>query len=160
MQDRFYGVYPALVTANADEKHPGLLEVALPWCPDVDGEPVRAWARLATAMAGNGRGHWFIPDVDDEVLVCFEGGDPSRPYIMGALWNGKDKAPETMAEENNVKSITTRSGIKLTFDDTEDAVKVLLTTPGGHELLLEWHQDHRCQRPHCDDGVRWSDLET
>ena len=51
-----------------------------------------AWARLATLMGGNNRGSWFIPDVDDEVLVAFEGGDPRRPYVLGGLWNGSDSA--------------------------------------------------------------------
>ena len=52
-----------------------------------------AWARLATMMAGDNRGSWFIPDVDDEVLVVFEAGDPRHPYVIGGLWNGPDAPP-------------------------------------------------------------------
>jgi len=47
------------------------------------------WARVAVLMAGGNRGHGFIPDVNDEVLVSFESGNPRRPYVIGALWNGR-----------------------------------------------------------------------
>ena len=53
---------------------------------------MRQWARLATLMAGNDRGTFFIPNKDDEVLVVFQGGDPSFPFVIGSLWNGKDIA--------------------------------------------------------------------
>ncbi len=45
---------------------------------------------MATLFAGKDRGSWFMPDVGDEVLVSFEHGDPSRPYVLGGLWNGTD----------------------------------------------------------------------
>ena len=44
----------------------------------VAGASYEAWARLATLMGGPNRGSWFIPESGDEVLVCFEGGDPRR----------------------------------------------------------------------------------
>ena len=68
------------------------MKVTLPWSPDTGSERYEAWARLATLMGGNNRGSWFIPDVDDEVLVVFEGGDPRRPYVIGGLWNGTRRA--------------------------------------------------------------------
>src|SRR5204863_851322 len=87
---RWYGVYPALVSDIKDPDGQGRVKVTLPWSPDPSGAEYAAWARLATLMGGNKRGSWFIPDVDDEVLVCFEAGDPRRPYVVGALWHGKD----------------------------------------------------------------------
>src|SRR5262249_42675796 len=92
----FYGVYPAIVTDLADPDQQGRVKVRLPWSPDAGGSTYDTWARLATLMGGNNRGTWFIPDVDDEVLVAFEGGNPRRPYIVGALWNGEDAPPEQM----------------------------------------------------------------
>ena len=74
----------------------------LPWSPDPDSGFYEAWARQATLMAGNDRGTWFIPEVDDELLVVFEAGDPSRPYVIGALWNGRDAPPETMDGAGNI----------------------------------------------------------
>ena len=68
----FHGVYPAQVTDIADPLGQGRVRIRLPWSPDTgDGEGWEAWARIATLFAGGGRGSWFIPDVDDEVLVAF-----------------------------------------------------------------------------------------
>jgi uncharacterized protein involved in type VI secretion and phage assembly len=135
----FYGVYPAVVTDIADPDNQGRVRVRLPWSPDPSGGSYEAWARLSTMMAGNNRGTWFIPDVGDEVLVAFEGGNPRRPYMLGALWNGQDAAPEQMdgAGNNYLKTILSRQGIRITMDDTDGAVKLRLETPGGHSIVLD-----------------------
>jgi uncharacterized protein involved in type VI secretion and phage assembly len=82
-------------------------------------------------MAGSDRGTWFIPDVDDEVLISFAAGDPRRPFVVGALWNGQDAPPETMdsAGDNNIKSIVSRQGIHITMDDSSGQEKLILETP-------------------------------
>jgi len=136
---RFYGVYPALVSDVVDPEGLGRVKVRLPWSPDTDQGAYEAWARLATFMAGDGRGSWFIPDTGDEVLISFEAGDPRRPYVVGALWNGRDLPPESMdgAGENRIKSITTRSGVKVTLDDTDGREALLLETPGGQTFVLQ-----------------------
>jgi uncharacterized protein involved in type VI secretion and phage assembly len=95
------------------------------------------WARLAVAMAGNNRGTWLVPDVDDEVLLAFEGGNPRRPYVVGSLWNGSDAPPETMDDNNNLKTILSRAGIRITMDDSDGAVKLTLETPGGNSVVLD-----------------------
>ncbi|RYD64270.1 MAG: type IV secretion protein Rhs, partial [Sphingomonadales bacterium] len=77
---RWYGVFPATVTDIADPDGIGRVKVTLPWSADTSGDRYEAWARIATLFAGNNRGSWFIPDVDDEVLVSFEGGDVRRPF--------------------------------------------------------------------------------
>ncbi len=97
----FYGVYPALVSDVVDPNNQGRVKVRLHWSPDAGGSNYEVWARLATMMGGNNRGSWFIPDKDDEVLVAFEGGNPRRPYVVGALWNGKDDPPERMDGSGN-----------------------------------------------------------
>lgn len=137
-RNRLYGVYPALVADIDDPDGQGRVKVRLPWLPD-DGGGFSVWARLATLMAGANRGTWFIPDVDDEVLVAFEGGDPRRPYVVGALWNGQDTPPETMdgAGNNFIKSITSRNGVKITLDDNDGQEKMILETPGGQKLTLQ-----------------------
>ena len=84
---RWYSVYPALVIDIKDPEGQGRVKITLPWSPDTGSARYEAWARLATFMGGNNRGSWFIPDVNDEVLVVFEGGDPRRPYVIGGLWN-------------------------------------------------------------------------
>src|SRR5512140_3404016 len=79
---RWYGCHVAQVTDIKDPDGQGRVKVTLPWSADADGGRYEAWARLATLMAGNNRGAWFVPDVNDEVLVVFEGGDPRRPYVV------------------------------------------------------------------------------
>lgn len=136
---RFYGVYPALVSDINDPDGQGRVKVKLPWSPDASGGTYEAWARLATLMAGGQRGSWFIPDVEDEVLICFEAGDVRRPYVIGALWNGTDQPPESMDSDgkNYIKSITSRTGIKVTMDDTDDKVMFTIETPGGQKILMK-----------------------
>lgn len=135
---RFYGFYPALVSDLRDPDNLGRVKITLPWSPDPGTERYEAWARLATLMGGAKRGTWFVPDTNDEVLVGFEAGDPSRPYVVGGLWNGQDAPPESMdgAGKNARKVICSRNGIKVTLDDTDGQEQLLLETPGGQSVLL------------------------
>jgi len=130
----WYGVYTALVTKVSDPDGQGRVQVRLPWTTDPDGAAYEPWARVATVMAGRDRGTWLIPEPNDEVLVAFVGGDPRSPVVVGALWNGQDTPPETMDNHNNIRSITSRSGIKVTFDDTDGGVTFTVATPGGQTV--------------------------
>lgn len=135
----FYGAYPALVTDVQDPDGQGRVKVALPWSPDPEGGQYAAWARLATMMAGKNRGSWFIPDVDDEVLVVFAGGDPRHPCVVGALWNGQDTPPASMdgAGRNPIKKLRSRNGVQITLDDTDGQETLILETPGGQKATLK-----------------------
>src|ERR1700742_4448382 len=117
----------------------GRVKVTLPWVADPSDGRYEAWARIATLMAGDNRGSWFIPDVNDEVLVAFEGGDPRRPYVLGGLWNGKDAPPQTMdgAGNNAKKVLRSRNGVKITLDDTNGRETLVLETPGGQKVTLQ-----------------------
>lgn len=136
---RWYGVFPALVTDIKDPDGQGRVKVALPWSPDANSSRYEVWARLATLMGGGNRGSWFIPDVNDEVLVSFESGDVRRPYLLGGLWNGSDKPPDSMdgAGQNFRKVLRSRNGVKLTLDDTNGQEKMILETPGGQRVTLK-----------------------
>lgn len=136
--NRLIGVYPALVTDVVDPDQQGRVRVRLPALAD-SAAGYETWARLATLMAGGNRGTWFIPDVNDEVLVAFEAGDPSHPVVVGALWNGQDAPPEQMdgAGNNYLKTILSRQGVRITLDDTDGDVKLRLETPGGQKVVLK-----------------------
>lgn len=136
---RWYGVLPALVVDIKDPDSQGRVKVTLPWSVDAKGERYEAWARLATMLGGNNRGSWFIPDVDDEVLVAFEHGDPRRPYVLGGLWNGQDSTPESMdgAGNNYKKVLRSRNGVKITLDDQDGQEQLILETPGGQKITLK-----------------------
>ena len=134
---RWYGVFPAQVLDLEDPDGLGRVKVTLPWSPDPDGGRYEGWARLATLFAGNDRGSWFIPDVDDEVLVAFEHGDARRPYVLGGLWNGHDRPPEAAARDNNKKVLRSRNGVKITLDDQDGQEQLVLETPGGQRITLK-----------------------
>ena len=136
---RWYGVAPALVIDIKDPDNQGRVKVTLPWSIDAKGARYEGWARLATALAGNNRGTWLIPDVDDEVLVAFEQGDPRRPYVLGGLWNGRDAAPESMdgSGRNFKKVLRSRNGVKVTLDDQDGQEQLVLETPGGQKITLK-----------------------
>ena len=136
---RWYGCFPALVSDIKDPDGQGRVKLTLPWAPDTGSARYEAWARLATLMGGNNRGSWFVPDVNDEVLVMFENGDTRRPYVIGGLWNGSDAPPETMdgAGNNNKKVLRSRNGVKITLDDQSGQETFVCETPGGQKLTLK-----------------------
>lgn len=135
----WYGVHPGLVKDVRDPAGQGRVKVSLPWAVDPAGAGYEVWARVAQPLAGPGRGSWVIPDVGDEVLVAFEGGRPDRPCVLGSLWNGQDKPPESMdgGGRNTRKVVKTRSGLTIALDETDGRESVTITTPGGQKLALK-----------------------
>jgi uncharacterized protein involved in type VI secretion and phage assembly len=96
--------------------------------PGLSDNDESAWARLAMPMAGKERGFYFLPEVDDEVLVAFEHGDVRYPYVLGALWNGQDKPPAKNDDgKNNVRLIKSRSGhiIRLNDEDGKEKIEIV-----------------------------------
>ncbi len=135
----FYGVYVAQVIDINDPDGQGRVKVRLPWSPDGDNGEYQAWARLATMMAGADRGTWFIPHIDDEVLVAFNAGDARHPYVIGSLWNGQDEPPESMdgAGNNYVKTIKSKNGVRVSLNDKDGQESLTLETPGGQQIELK-----------------------
>ena len=130
-----YGLYTATVLDVRDPKRLGRVRVR-PATVEVAGLE-RRWARLATLMAGDGRGTWFVPDRGDEVLVAFEAGDARRPLVVGALWNASAKPPERMdaAGTNPRRVIRTRGGARIALDDAPNRVEI--TDANGNSVVLE-----------------------
>ena len=117
---RLFGLVVGVVTNNQDPDGLGRVKVRFPWLSD---DEESHWARIAVPMGGKERGTYFLPEVDDEVLVAFEHGSPSFPYVLGALWNGKDVPPTTNDDgKNNLRLIKSRSGhvIKLNDEDGKE----------------------------------------
>ena len=129
------GVAVAVVTNNQDEEKMGRVKVKYPWR---NSEDESYWARCVTFMAGNDMGGFFLPEVNDEVLVAFENGEIDRPYIIGALWSDKLKPPEVNEDgKNNIRKIKSRAGHEVTLDDTEQKEKVEIKSKSGHTISLD-----------------------
>lgn len=110
---RMSSVAVAKVINNFDSLGQGRVQVSIPWLPGF--EP---WARVATMMGGMGRGTFFIPQVNDEVLVAFNQGDVREPYVIGSLWSTIDRPPALLPTDAvNKRVIRTPLGHEIEFDD-------------------------------------------
>jgi uncharacterized protein involved in type VI secretion and phage assembly len=131
---RYYGVVVGIVTNNRDPDNMHRVKVRFPWLNQTDESN---WARVASPMAGNGRGAYFLPEVDDEVLVAFEHGSVEHPYVVGSLWNGKDQAHESNSNgENNKRSIQSRSGHVVRLDDSSGDEKIEIIDKTGNNKII------------------------
>jgi len=129
--NKYTGVVPGIVKNLDDPKGLGRIELQFNKIPD---EVRSAWARVAAPMAGKERGAFFMPEIDDELLVAFEDGHFDTPYVIGYLWNGVDIPPETT---NTNRVIKTPGGHQLRFEDAEGAKKVILRSNGGHQIEID-----------------------
>jgi uncharacterized protein involved in type VI secretion and phage assembly len=156
---KIYGLVVGIVTNNKDPDKLGRIKVKFPW---LDDKVESWWARIAQPMGGKERGHWWIPEVDDEVLVGFDHGDVRFPYIVGTLYNGVDKPPvcndvtSTFAGteydygaystsgrdlnedgKNDLRFIRSRSGHLVVLDDKDGKEKVTITDKtGAHRIEI------------------------
>jgi uncharacterized protein involved in type VI secretion and phage assembly len=129
------GVYTASVLDNRDPEGLARVLVRVPGVDDASATR-GAWARVATLMAGQNRGTFFLPEVGDEVLVAFEHGDLRTPYVIGALWNAKSRPPATGRDATTTKMIKSRSGVTLRFSD-DSTSSLVIETPGGQRVSLQ-----------------------
>lgn len=123
---RVYEPMIGIVTDNRDPQKLGRVKVKLPVLSERD---TTTWAPIIMMGAGKNRGWFFIPEVDDEVLVMFEHGDIDHPIVVGALWNPKDKPPDKNPGSNPRRVIKSRAGSKIIFDD--DEMKLVIEDGGG-----------------------------
>lgn len=132
------GVVVAVVTNNKDPDERGRVKVKFPWLSDSDES---AWARFASPMTGGGRGFFFLPEVNDEVLVAFEHGDINRPYVVGSLWNGSDKSPKKASEvvdstgKVQTRILKTRAGHTIILDDSDMSPSITIQDKTGGNVI-------------------------
>lgn len=138
---RFYGVVVGVVTNNKDPDGMHRVKVHFPWL-NLDHES--HWARVASSMAGNGRGCYFLPEVGDEVLMAFEHGSLEHPYVIGALWNGKDKTHENNDDgKNDNRSIKSRSGHVFRLCDTAGSERIEVIDKTGNNKITITSSDNK-----------------
>jgi uncharacterized protein involved in type VI secretion and phage assembly len=129
---RMTGLVIALVTDNDDPLERGRVRLQYPWLGD---DVESSWARVAMPGAGDGAGLVWLPGVGDEVVVGFEHGDVSHPFVLGGLWNGSDLAPlgDGLFDAGRVKrsGFVSRNGHQLIFFDGDDETGIALLSANG-----------------------------
>lgn len=120
-----------VVKLDGDPENKGRIQVKL---PVMQNEPSGIWARLASYYGSDGFGNFFVPEIEDEVLLGYLNNDPNNPVVLGSLYSSKRKAPYELTAENFTKAIVTRSMLKVEFDDDKKVIS--LVTPGGNQIVI------------------------
>lgn len=131
-QDNHLGVVVSVEDASAK----GMIRVRLLTYDGVDTQDAQVDARLVVPFAGGDRGAFFVPDVDDEVVVSFIGGDPRQAIVLGAVWNGRNAPPETLGGNGgNVDrwSFVGKSGTRIAIIEENGNAQIHLATRSGGE---------------------------
>jgi len=95
------------------------------------------WCYVMAPLGGKEHGQFFFPNVDDLVVLGYLGGDPHRPFVLGAFWN-TEVAPPYVIEEGKVYnfSIKTPGGTELLFYDEPEKQRFTVTLPSGSSLII------------------------
>ncbi|MBC8643195.1 hypothetical protein H9W95_00935 [Flavobacterium lindanitolerans] len=123
---------PATVISNDDPAGLGRIQVAFAWQKDSGANT--PWIRMTNPHSGGGKGFYFIPEVGEEVLVGFEGGNAEKPFVLGAMYNGSALS-EYHTSGNDKKVIQTRSGTKVIMNDAEGSI--FIEDPSGNTWLMD-----------------------
>ena len=129
------GVVVGIVTDNDDPERLGRVKLRF---PTMSAGYESHWARVAAPGNGAARGMVWIPEVNDEVLVAFEGGDRQRPFVVGGLWNGTDTPPPIEVENGklNGRHLVSRDGNQVSMWDKPGNSSLGMRTAGEEVVLL------------------------
>jgi hypothetical protein len=120
VKKKYYGVTVGKVINPLDPMMLGRVQVQLPFMDSLDLSP---WCRVAMPMAGILHGFYFIPNLNDEVLVAFEHGDVNAPYIIGSLWNAM-APPPLQSPVPQIRAIRTLAGNQIVFTEAPPSVTI------------------------------------
>lgn len=139
--NRIFGVMVGTVAKNYDKDMPGRVCVSIP-VRDTDANELQ-WARVAMPSHGKNWGHYFLPEVGDQVLLVFEQGNIEKPYVIGCVAKDSNKFLKDAADQNNqYKKIITKNGNGIIFEDNaqgegaKDKITIQ-TADEGHSVLLD-----------------------
>lgn len=126
----------AQVVSVNDPERLARVQVRLLGWDGVGEQDAPVWARVASAFAGSDRGAFMIPDVGDEVLVVFAGGDPRFPIVVGGLWNGNAAPPEQLGGDRVDRwAIVSKKGSRIHILE-QSAPTITIETPAGVSATL------------------------
>ncbi|MES2731557.1 MAG: type VI secretion system tip protein VgrG [Bacteroidota bacterium] len=126
------GLHTGVVTKlEGDPDGEDRIKVRLPLIsPHEEG----TWARIATLDAGNQRGTYFRPEINDEVIVGFLHDDPRYPVILGMCHSSAKPAPKPPSDDNHEKGYVSREKMKMIFNDEKKTMA--FETPSGNKITL------------------------
>ena len=146
-------VYPvaqscrAKVTDNEDPNNLGRIRVQFDWQALLDDEMMTPWLRMAQPYAGGGKGFSFIPEIGEEVMIDFEGGNAERPYVKGTLYNGVGDPDGKWLPNNNssnqIKAIRTRNGHTIEIHDEGDNGYIRIYDNEKENYILTFSTDEK-----------------
>lgn len=143
-------VYPAApscrakVKDNEDPQHLGRIRVQFDWQAQLDEGMMTPWLRMAQPYAGGGKGFSFIPEIDEEVMIDFEGGNAERPYVKGTLYNGvADPDSAWLPGDNQVKAIRTRNGHTIEIWDKGEGGYIRIYDNEKENYILTFSTDEQ-----------------
>lgn len=100
----------------------------------ISGSAEGVWARLSSFQAGNERGAFFIPEIDDEVIVGCINNNPDVPIILGKLYSSSHPTPFPIEAENNIHGFVSKENTKIIINDEDKSVEI--STDKGNKLLI------------------------
>ncbi|MBW1296749.1 type VI secretion system Vgr family protein [Aquimarina litoralis] len=125
----------AIVKENSDPEGIGRIRVQFPWQKET-GE-LTPWLRIVTPHAGGEKGFHFIPEIDEEVLIGFEGGNAERPYVLGTLYTGGANPSNWNTQNNDVKALRTRSGHTVELNDSNGGEFITITDKNSNIINID-----------------------
>lgn len=137
----------AKVTDNEDPNNLGRVRVQFDWQKQLSADMKTPWLRIAQPYAGGGKGFSFIPEVGEEVLIGFEGGNADRPYVEGALYNGKEMPDgDWLPGSNQIKAIRTRNGHTIEIHDEGEGGFIRIYDNEKENYILTFSTDEQLIR--------------
>ncbi|MDR6545772.1 uncharacterized protein involved in type VI secretion and phage assembly [Chryseobacterium rhizosphaerae] len=125
----------ATVISNTDPLNQGRIQVQFDWQKNNTTQFIRMMSPDAggTDQITQNRGFVAVPEVGDQVMVGFEYHHPDFPFAMGGMFHGQVGLGGGV--DNHIKSIQTRSGNKVIFNDTEGSIYI--EDPSGNSYLMD-----------------------
>ena len=105
--------------------------------PLVQSKPQEGiWCRLASFYATQQSGMFFIPELEDEVVVGFINDDIRFPIILGSLYSNQHAPPKIVDQNNLYKSFVSKEKLEFTFHDDKEGPEIIIKTPQGGIIQL------------------------
>ena len=130
---------PAIVKDNNDPLGMGRVRVQFLW--QAKRNEMTPWIRVVQPYTGGGKGFYFVPEIGEEVMIDFEGGNAERPFVLGAHYNGEAKS----GYSPTTKAIHTQSGTKILLNDADGSVRI--EDPSGNIYAMDGKGNIKVQAP-------------